>query len=140
MNILLAIWPRSASTPNKQHVQNNNNNNNNNTNSNSNNNNSNNNNNNNNNKNNFIYIALISWAHGALQCIISKEYIKNQFTVHHILHIIKSFDTNNAPLSKNCLKGYVFNHFLKRVKDGDLRKSNGSEFHSLGTHWKSLSP
>ena len=27
-----------------------------------------NNNNNNNNNNNFIYIALISWAHGALQC------------------------------------------------------------------------
>ena len=28
----------------------------------------NNNNNNDNNNNNFIYIALISWAHGALQC------------------------------------------------------------------------
>ena len=28
----------------------------------------------------------------------------------------------------------VFNPFLKPVKDGDLRKSNGSEFHSLGAH------
>ena len=45
------------------------------------------------------------------------------------------------PLSKNCLKRYVFNPFLKPVKDGDLRKSNGSEFHSLGAHTeKALSP
>ena len=29
-------------------------------------------------------------------------------------------------LSKNCLKRYVFNSLLKPVKDGDLRKSNGS--------------
>ena len=36
---------------------------------------------------------------------------------------------------------YVFNLFLKPVKDGDLRKSNGSEFHTLGTHTeKALSP
>ena len=28
----------------------------------------------------------------------------------------------------------VFNPFLKPVKDGDLRKFNGSEFHSLGAH------
>ena len=42
---------------------------------------------------------------------------------------------------KNCLKRYVFNSFLKPVKDGDLRKSNGSEFHSLGAHTeKALSP
>ena len=35
----------------------------------------------------------------------------------------------------------VFNSFLKPVKDGDLSKSNGSEFHSLGAHIeKALSP
>ena len=33
-------------------------------------------------------------------CIISKEYIKYQFTSHHILYVIKSFFKNNAPLSK----------------------------------------
>ena len=59
--------------------------------------------------------------------------IKNLFTIH-ILHVLKSFYKNNDPLSKNCLKRYVFNPFLKPVKDGDLRKSNGSEFHSLGAH------
>ena len=57
--------------------------------------------------------------------------VKNLFTIH-ILHVLKSFYKNNDPLSKNCLKRYVFNPFLKPVKDGDLRKSNGSEFHSLG--------
>ena len=41
---------------------------------------------------------------------------------------------------KTALKD-VFNPFLKPVKDGDLRKSNGSEFHSLGAHTeKALSP
>ena len=35
----------------------------------------------------------------------------------------------------------VFNPFLQPVKDGDLRKFNGSEFHSLGAHTeKALSP
>ena len=57
---------------------------------------------------------------------ISNHYITG-------LKIIK-FYKNNDPLSKNCLKRYVFNSFLKPVKDGDLRKSNGSEFHSLGAH------
>ena len=52
----------------------------------------------------------------------------------HILHVLKSFYKNNDPLFKNCLKRYVFNLFLKPVKDGDLRKSNGGEFHSLGAH------
>ena len=66
--------------------------------------------------------------------IINIEYIKNLFTIHHILQVRKSFYKNNAPLSKNCLKRYVFNPFLKPVKDGDLRKSNGSEFHNLGAH------
>ena len=65
--------------------------------------------------------------------------IKNLFTIH-ILRVLKSFYKNNDPLSKNCLKRYVFNPSLKPVKDGDLRKSNGSEFHSLGTRWKSLVP
>ena len=38
-------------------------------------------------------------------------------------------------------KRYVFNSFLKPVKDGDLCKSNGSEFYSLGAHTeKPLSP
>ena len=37
---------------------------------------------NNNNNNNFNYIALISEAHGALQCIISKV---NQLTIHRKL-------------------------------------------------------
>ena len=65
-----------------------------------------------------------------------------KFTNHkHILHVLKSFYKNNDPLSKNCLKRYVFNPFLKPVKDGDLRKSNDSEFHSLGAHTeKALSP
>ena len=46
---------------------------------------------------------------------------------------------NNDPLPKNCRKRYV--SFLKPVKDGDLSKSNGSEFHSLGAHIeKALSP
>ena len=67
--------------------------------------------------------------------------IKNLFTIHFVLHVLKSFYKNNDPLSKNCLKRYVFNSFLKPVKDGDLRKSNGSEFHSLGAHTeKALSP
>ena len=54
-----------------------------------------NNNNNNNNNNNFIYIALISWAHGALQCkkgeneIIYITNIKNLFTII-ILQVLKS--------------------------------------------------
>ena len=66
--------------------------------------------------------------------------IKNLFTIH-ILRVLKSFYKNNEPLSKNCVKRYVFNPFLKAVKDGDLRKSNGSEFHSLGAHTeKALSP
>ena len=66
--------------------------------------------------------------------------IKNLFTIH-ILQVLKSFHKNNDPLSKNCLKRYVFNPFLKPVKDGDLRKSVGSEFHSLGAHTeKALSP
>ena len=66
--------------------------------------------------------------------------IKNLFTIH-ILHVLKSFYKNNDPISKNCLKRYVFNPFLKPVEDGDLRKSNDSEFHSLGAHTeKALSP
>ena len=69
--------------------------------------------------NNFIYVALISWAHGALQCKKGENEI-----------IYK----NNDSLSKNCLKSYVFDPFSKRVKGGDLSKSNGSEFHSLGAH------
>ena len=56
--------------------------------------------------------------------------IKNLFTIH-ILHFLKSFYINNDPLSKNCLKRYVFNPFLKPVKDGYLRKYYGGEFHSL---------
>ena len=36
--------------------------------------------------------------------------------------------------SKNCSKRYVFNPFLKTIKDVDLRKSNSSEVHSLGAH------
>ena len=45
------------------------------------------------------------------------------------------------PTLQKCLKRYVFNSFLKPVKNGDLRKSNGSEFHSLGAHTeKALSP
>ena len=51
--------------------------------------------------------------------------IKNLFTIH-ILLVLKSFYKNNDPLSKSCLKRYVFNPFLKPVKDGDLRKSNGT--------------
>ena len=69
--------------------------------------------------NNFIYVALISWAHGALQC----KKGENEITYK-----------NNDSLSKNCLKRYVFNSFLKPVKDCDLRKSNGSKFHTLGAH------
>ena len=66
--------------------------------------------------------------------------IKNLFTIH-ILHVLKSLYKNNDPLSKNSLKRYVFNPFLKPVKDGDLRKSNGSGFHSLRKHTeKALSP
>ena len=70
--------------------------------------------------------------------------IKNLFTTH-ILQVLKAFYKNNNPLSlslsKNFIKMYVFNPFLKPVKDGDLRKSNGSEFHTLGTHTeKALSP
>ena len=66
--------------------------------------------------------------------------MKYIFTIH-ILQVIKSFYKNNDPLSKNCLKRYVFNPFLKPVNDGDLRKSNGSEFHSLGAHTeKALCP
>ena len=49
--------------------------------------------------------------------------IKNLFTIH-ILHVLKSLYKHNHPLSKNCLKRYVFDPFLKPVKDGDLRKSN----------------
>ena len=49
-------------------------------------------NNNNNNNNNFIYIALISWAHGALQCkkgeneiiYISQARNKKKKTEHEI--------------------------------------------------------
>ena len=60
--------------------------------------------------------------------------IKNLFTIHFVLHVLKSFYKNNDPLSKNCLKRYVFNPFSKPVKDG-------SEFHSLGAHTeKALSP
>ena len=66
--------------------------------------------------------------------------LTNLLTIH-ILRVLKSFYKNNDPLSKNCLKRYVFNPFLKPVKDGDLHKSNGSEFHSLGAHTeKALSP
>ena len=66
--------------------------------------------------------------------------IENLFTIH-ILQVLKSFYKSSDPLSKNCLKRCVFNPFLKPVKDGDLRKSNGSEFHSLGAHTeKALSP
>ena len=70
--------------------------------------------------------------------------IKNLFTIH-ILQVLKAFYKNNNPLSlslsKYFIKMYVFNPFLKPVKDGDLRKSNGSEFHTLGTHTeKALSP
>ena len=66
--------------------------------------------------------------------------MKNLFTIH-ILQVLKSFYKNNDQLSQNYLKRYVFNPFLKPVNDGDLRKSNGSEFHSLGAHTeKALSP
>ena len=103
--------------------------------------------NNNNDNNNFIYIALISWAHGALQCkkgeneIIYISQAWNLFTIIILQDLNHTVYKNNDPLSKNCLKRYVFNSFLKPVKDGDLRKSNGSEFHSLGAHTeKALSP
>ena len=70
----------------------------------------------------------------------SQAWNKNLFTIH-ILQVLKSFHKNNDPLSKNCLKRYVFNPFLKPVKDGDLCKSVGSEFHRLGAHTeKALSP
>ena len=45
--------------------------------------------------------------------------IKNLFTIH-ILHVLKSFYINNDPLSKNCLKRYVFNPFLKMVTYANL--------------------
>ena len=59
-----------------------------------------------------------------------KHEIKNikNLCIFHILQVLKS------SLSKNCLKSYVFDPFSKRVKGGDLNKSNGSEFHSLGAH------
>ena len=47
--------------------------------------------------------------------------IKNLFTIH-ILQVLRSFYRNNDPVSKTCLKGYVFNPFLKPVKDGNLHK------------------
>ena len=66
-----------------------------------------------------------------------KEFIKNQFTIHHLLQVLKSLLAEQCPTLQNCLnRYYVFNRFLKQVKDGDLRKSNayGSGFHSLGAH------
>ena len=74
-------------------------------------------------KNEIIYIPQ-AWI---------KKYLKNLFTIH-ILQVLKSFYKNKDPLSKNCPKIYVFSPFLKPVKDGDLHKCNGSEFHSLGAH------
>ena len=59
--------------------------------------------------------------------------MRNLFTIH-ILQVLKSFYKNNDQLSQNYLKRYVFNFFLEPVNDGDLRKSNGREFHSLGAH------
>ena len=59
--------------------------------------------------------------------------IKNLFTIH-ILQVLRSFYRNNDPVSKTCLKGYVFNPFLKPVKDGDFTQINGSKFHSLWAH------
>ena len=59
----------------------------------------------------------------------------------HVLQALKSTYKNNDLLSKTCLKRYVFNPFLKPVKDGDECKSNGSDFYSLGAHTaKALSP
>ena len=63
------------------------------------------------------------------------EYKKNLFKIH-ILQVLESSYLNNDALSKNCLKRYVFNPLLKLVKDGDLRKYKGSEFHILGAHTK----
>ena len=58
-----------------------------------------------------------------------------------MLQVLKSSYKNNDPLSKICLKRYVFNPFLKPVKEGDLHKYNGSKFHSLGADTKkALSP
>ena len=54
--------------------------------------------------------------------------IKSLFTIH-ILHVLKSLYKHNDPPSKNCLNRYVFNPFLKPVKDGDLRKSNYSFYY-----------
>ena len=58
------------------------------------------------------------------------------------VQVLTSFYKNIDLLSKNCAKGYVFSPFLKLIKDGDLHKSNGSDFHSsLGAHTeKALSP
>ena len=49
--------------------------------------------------------------------------IKNLFTVH-IVHVVKSFYKNNDPISKNCLKRYVFNPFLKMVTCANLMLEN----------------
>ena len=62
--------------------------------------------------------------------------VKDIFTIH-MLHVLKSFYKTNDPFSKKFLKIKIcFQSFLKikPVKDVDLRKSNGSEFHSLGAH------
>ena len=57
------------------------------------------------------------------------------------VQILKSIYNNVDLPSKNCAKRYVFSPFLKLVKDGDLRRSDGSEFHSLGALTeKALSP
>ena len=49
--------------------------------------------------------------------------IKNLFTVH-IVHVVKSFYKSNDPISKNCLKRYVFNPFLKMVTCANLMLEN----------------
>ena len=49
--------------------------------------------------------------------------------------------TKRMTHSQKLPKRYVFNSLLKPVENRDLRKSNGSEFHSLGAHTeKALSP
>ena len=58
------------------------------------------------------------------------------YKYRHMIHvqILTSFYKNIDLLSKIYAKRFVFSPFLKLVTDGDLRRSNGSEFHSLGAH------
>ena len=87
----------------------------------------------------MLIILILKLIYNDNLCKKLNTFYKYRYMIH--VQILKTIYKSVDPLSKNFAERYVFSPFLKLVTDGDLRRSNDSEFHSLGAHTeKALSP